>query len=478
MALDYWYDGQMRRYWLQFCRIFEGFQYESGVGANGIKTLRTFPVGLAGKNRQVGHILRNGSENTIMSTPRITCEMVDMQMAPERRQNPNHVSSVQVFERAIDPETNQYTNQLGNTYTVERFMGIPFEMTMRVNIWTSNEDQKHQFMEQVLVLFNPALDIQTGDNPIDWTSLTYVELDGITWTNRELPIGTDEDIEISSLTFKMPVWLSPPAKVKKQNIINHIITNIGTMSDLDEQIGGQVNYNFSSKDLHTRVIVSPGNHQARMEVNRIPDPSNPSAYITQFEAILLSQEGLLTKPHSNEHYSWRELLNSYGQYRKGVSQFRLKTTDDMDDHDSDIIGIFDFHPTEDNRLLWTPDMDTIPRNTLQPISGVIDLDNPVGDQQVARYPGDGILPEAVEGQRYLLASRLPETPLWSNLVADVNDIIEFKDGAWTISFDASTKTDGEILLNTRSGKQLRWTGEIWVDAISGDYMPGYWRVFM
>jgi len=463
MSLDYWYDGQLRRYWLQFCRIFEGFQYESGVGANGVKTLRTFPVGLGSKNRQVGHILRNGSENTALSTPRITCEMVDIVPSSERRQTPNHVSTVNIFERAIDPATNRYTNELGKTYTVERYMAIPYDMTMRVNIWTSNEQQKHQFMEQVMVLFNPSIDIQTGDNPIDWTSLTVVELDSITWTNRELPIGTDDDIEISTLTFKMPIWLSPPAKVKRQNIIHQIITNIGQMNQtyVEEQAGG---YNFASSDLHTRVVVTPGNHQSRVEV-LLDSTGNPYCEIT-----LLSEEGLETKPDNETLWSWRDLLNRYGQYRRGVSQFRLKTTNNLDDDDSDIIGIFDFHPTEVNKILWNPDSETLPINNIQTIDGMV-------SPNAGHAPGRG-LPDAVVGQRYLLADDLDPVAEWTNLKADANDIIEFNGTEWVVDFDASIVTDTKVVLNGRSGKQLRWTGEIWVDAISADYNPGFWRIFL
>lgn len=463
MSLDYWYDGQLRRYWMQFCRIFEGFQYESGVGAGGVKTLRTFPVSLGSKNRQVGHILRNGSENTMLSTPRITCEMTEIVPSSERRQTPNHVSTVNIFERAIDPATNRYTGELGKTYTVERFMAIPYDIMMRVTVWTSNEQQKHQFMEQALVLFNPSIDIQTGDNPIDWTSLTIVELDSVSWTNRELPIGTDDDIEIATLMFKMPIWLTPPAKIKRQNIIHQIITNIGEMnkSYVDEQAGG---YNYSSSDMHTRVIVTPGNHQARAEV-LIDGDGRPYCEIT-----LLSQEGLVTKPNSDDVWEWRELLNRYGQYRKGVSQFRLKTTNDLDDEDSDIIGIFDFHPTAPNKILWTPDAETLPINNLQTISGMV-------SPNAGHAPGRG-LPAAVEGQRYLLADDLDPVEEWTNLKADMNDIIEFDGTEWKISFDASLVTDVKVVLNGRSGKQLRWTGEIWVDAISADYNPGYWRVFL
>lgn len=464
MALDYWYDGQMRRYWLQFCRIFEGFQYESGVGADGTRSRRTFPVKLASKNRQVGHILRNGSENTLLSTPMITCEMTSITPSAERRQTPNHVRTVNVWERAIDPATNRYTGELGSTYSVETYMAVPYDITMRVDVWTSNEMQKHQFMEQVLVLFNPSIDLQTGDNPIDWTSLTIVEIQDVQWTNREMPIGTEDDIEISSLTFKMPIWISPPAKVKRQNIIHQIITNIGLMDVKDEYQEGQAGgYNFTSTDGHQRVIVTPGNHQARMEVERVNNQ-------LQFTATLLTEGG-------NEHdlkgdvLDWKELLREYGAFRPGVSQFRLKTNDDMDDHDSDIVGIFGFNETQPNKLWWQPDGDTLPQNTLQTINGLI-------SPNAGHRPGAAGVPDVAEGQRYLLADPLDANDNWSGLTADTDDIIEFKNGKWVVSFDASQTTKKYVVLNGRSGKQLRWTGETWVDAISGDYMPGYWRVFL
>jgi hypothetical protein len=103
MALDHWYDAQLRRYWLQFCRIFENITYQEGVGADGSSAFRVFPIKLATKDKQIGHILRNNSENTILSCPRLSAEMTDLQMDDDRRQNPNHVSTVNVVERAVDP---------------------------------------------------------------------------------------------------------------------------------------------------------------------------------------------------------------------------------------------------------------------------------------------------------------------------------------------------------------------------------------
>ena len=57
-------------------------------------------------------------------------------------------------------------------------------------------------MEQILSLFNPSLEIQTTDNYIDWTSLTSVYLEQISFSNRTQPIGVDSEIDVGTLSFK------------------------------------------------------------------------------------------------------------------------------------------------------------------------------------------------------------------------------------------------------------------------------------
>lgn len=462
MALDHWYDGQLRRYWLQFCRIFDNVTYKEGVGADGTMAYRTFPIKLASKDRQIGHILRNNSENTVLSCPRLSARMTDLAMDADRRQHPSHVSTVNVVERAIDPVTNKYTGAIGNTYSVERYMGVPFQMEMTLDIWTSNESQKHQFMEQILMLFNPAIDLQTSTNPLDWGALTIVELTGINWSDRSFPI-MDEDVEVSSLTFKMPIWIQPPAKVKRQNIIQQIITNIATVpTGTDMQAGDGIN--FSEADYHTRIIVTPNNHLIQVAVEG-----------SDYMITLLDQFGLV-----DENLKWIDLLNQYGLYRPGISQLRLKTTADMDDHDSDIIGTYTIHPTEPNKLIWQPDMETMPSNTLANINRMITLSR--GEDFVGVRPGIE-LPDAAEGQRYLLAEDLVLSPDggnngWSNLVADRDDIIEYQNGTWVKVFDASVMTQVQYVTNSFSGKQLKWNGEMWIMAVDGDYRPGAWRIFL
>jgi hypothetical protein len=448
MAYDYFYDQQLRRYWLQFTRIFEGFQYQTGQGANGARRLVTVPVRLANKDQLVGHILRNNTENTVQSAPAITCWMTSITRPAERIQSPNFVSSVNVFEREIDEATNSYTGNVGRTYTVERMMGIPFDITMQVDVWTTNEDQKHQIMEQIMLLFNPSIDLQTGTNPLDWTGLTIVTLEDYIWSSRSFPMSGD-DIEISSLIFKMPIWLNPPAKVKRQNIIHQIIQNIANMPAEKPAEGDAIGVFWDADSMRSMSIVTPGDHHVRVVGNEIT---------------------LLDSTGSDEGTDWRELLRLYGKFRPGVSQFRLKTSADLDDTANDLVGTLSLDEDEANKAYVTWDIETLASNTLTAVNAMIDPHK--------TGPGQGAMPAAASGQRYIITDDLGECEAWGDINAGANDIIAYVNGHWSVVFDSSITTTTHYVLNSRSGKQLKWDGEQWLFAVDNDYSPGYWRVFL
>ena len=75
------------------------------------------------------------------------------------------------------------------------------------------------------MLFNPSLEIQTTDN-YGRTSLSVVELTNISFASNTIPTGTETEIDVASMTFTMPIYISPPTKVKKLGVITHIITSI------------------------------------------------------------------------------------------------------------------------------------------------------------------------------------------------------------------------------------------------------------
>ena len=209
----HFYDGQIRKFITQFIRILSNFSVETGRAKDDTVTLRAVPVVYGDPTRQVANIIRNNSENALQYAPRIACYVRELNYERDRMQNPYHIQKQHLKERNYNEVTKQYDNQLGAGYTVEKVMPSPFRLEVSADIWTTNTDQKLQIMEQILYLFNPDFEIQKTDNYIDWTSLSYVELTGTTFSSRTIPVGADSEIDIATLQFSIPIWLSPPVKV-------------------------------------------------------------------------------------------------------------------------------------------------------------------------------------------------------------------------------------------------------------------------
>lgn len=217
----HFYDGQIRRYLTQMMRMLSNFSYKDGSG-----TLHRIPVVYGDSSRQAANILKDNSENMMLCAPRIAVYITALDIDRERTSDSSYVSKVHIRERAYDSQNNEYLNSQGKNYTVERLMPTPYKLTINADIWTTNTDQKLQILEQIGVLFNPSLEIQTTDNYVDWASLTVVNLDSINFTNRSIPMGSDAQIDIATMTFSTPIWISPPAKVKRLGVITNIIMNI------------------------------------------------------------------------------------------------------------------------------------------------------------------------------------------------------------------------------------------------------------
>ncbi len=68
--------------------------------------------------------------------------------------------------------------------------------------------------------------MQSTDNFIDHTSLSRMELVGNTWSSRAIPAGVDEAIDIATMNFEIPIWYTPPAKVKKLGVVKTVISSV------------------------------------------------------------------------------------------------------------------------------------------------------------------------------------------------------------------------------------------------------------
>lgn len=259
--MQYWYTAQLRNYRLQFIRAFSNFHVNNGKDANGVDQIVQVPCRYGDPSRIASTIISGNSENKLLSVPFITCIVNNISMAPTRRQDPSFVSKVQVNEREYDDETGHYLQNVGNRYTIERYMPIPYELTMQVDVWTNNTSIKEQLLEQILTLYNPSIEIQTSNNPLDWTVLSLIELqDQISWTSRTIPVGTDNPIDVMTLSFKMPIWINPPAKVQKQKIIEEIVTNI-----IQGEKESSEQWDWTEYEFFNRIINTPGDYSIALE---------------------------------------------------------------------------------------------------------------------------------------------------------------------------------------------------------------------
>lgn len=447
----YWYDGQQRRFLEQVVRAFSGLQYMTGWSNGQPPQLLTVPCTMAQTNLQAASILNNNSENTLTSAPRITVWQSELEVRNEDVQSLSHIDTRVAVERAFDSVLGRYTGEVGVEYQVERLMPRPATMRIQVDIWTSNNDQKAQLVEQIYAIFFPTIEIQNGTNALDWTAKTHMKMDSVSLTSRTIPVGASSEIDITSFRFSIPMWLTVPARVYEQRLIDSVRVNVqgGDESDIESVVN---NVGIPGSAPLSKIVTTPGDHWIGVEGGEI---------------ILLNAKGAAVD--NSSALVWSQLIATYGVLKPASSKLVLSLGQDIDHPTAVIYGTIQLNSNDPQRLFWQIDPDTLPANSLQPITGVID--------PLKNIPGQGQVPSPASGQRYLLLSDIANSPTnWGSLVAKANDIIEYRNSAWVVSFVAAQSPDIEYVKNLITGNQLRWTGHDWEKAIDGEYSPGFWRL--
>jgi hypothetical protein len=331
-------------------------------------------------------------------------------------------------------------------------MPVPYTLRITVDFWTTNYQQKLELIEQLGVLFNPSLEIQSTDNFIDWGSLSVVYQDGLTFSSRSIPQGSGNPIDIMSWKFYMPIWISGPAKIRKLGIIHKIIASIfqgnalTDMQDDDLLLGTRQKitpYGYKLLLIGNSLQILPATHILSPSNSEMDVPSNPDLQVY-----------------------WTPVLGMYGTVKPGVSQIWLQNPF----MDTEIVGTITINPNDDRLLIFDIDPDTLPQNTLPPVTSVINPQN--------KGPDHG-LPSAVNGQRYLIVEDTPESSeAWGPLLAKANDIIQYNSntGLWSISFDSTSTTDIQYVTNLTSQIQYRYADGVWVKSFEGFYDQGDYSI--
>ena len=453
----YFYDNQIRRFLIQFAKIFSSWSVTKGKDPNGNDILVRVPVMYGDSSRQASTIIANNSASNLPSAPLITFYITGLEYDQRRTQDPTYVDKIQVRQRSYNSDTQSYESVQGQAFTVERLMPVPYTLRVNVDFWTTNYNQKLELIEQLGTLFNPAMEIQSTDNFIDWTSLSVVFQDGLTFSSRSIPQGTGNPIDVMTWKFYMPIWISNAAKLKKMGVIEKIIASIfkGTaLTDIQDD----------DLLLGTRQKITPYGYKLLLIGNSLQLlPADQDFYP--------DNEDLDLPPNPNTSLYWSSLLNVYGTLRPGISQIWLQNPFMT----TEIVGTIVPNPNDDRLLIYNIDPDTLPQNTLDPVDSVI---NPL-----VTGPNAG-LPSPINGVRYLIVEDIGSegnsTIAWGSLIAHVNDIIEYNGdtGEWFVSFNSATATTVEYVTNLTTSVQYRYvnTEGAWMKSWEGWYGQGDYSI--
>jgi hypothetical protein len=505
---EHFYDGQIRKYLVQVMRLFSNFSYKTGKGE-----IIEVPVSYGDMTRQVGNILRDNSENKLPSAPRMAVYITGLELDRDRTSDASYVNKRHVRERAYDEDGKEYLNFQGKNYTIERLMPTPYRLLLNVDLWSTNTNQKLQILEQILQLFNPSLEIQTTDNYLDWTSLSVVNLETVNFTNRTIPAGIESEIDVAQLNFSTPIYISPPAKVKRLGVVTNIVTSI---------FEGTGYVDFEAQLENTDLFPVSGTTDARKDSNIADNPNSTDdrtvdrgAFANQGNGelevvtqVTRSRGTIVGNPNQrrillrdgkarilNNGYvsdeNWNQLLNELpGDYHAGLSIIYLRKPD-IDDF---LAGRITVNPLDETELIIEFDRDTLPSNDIVQGPARDPNQNSSVDYIIDPLRFDPTQEKDI-GVRMLLLGSIGDNSnsngasAWKNnngtdFVAGANDIIEWDGSAWHIVFDASQgllpytseTVDSLYITNLNTSVQYYWDSEEWLLSVDGEYAKNDWTI--
>jgi hypothetical protein len=449
-------------------RIFSDIKIRNGPDANGLYTIQRVPIMYGDPSTMVAQLIKGASENTMLPSPMFSAYIDSLKMNDKRRQDSQYVGKVSTVEREFDKQTQTYGSGPGVRQDVERYMPVPWDIVFKLDVWTTNTITKLQIFEQLAVIFNKSIQLQQNSNVLDWTSIFEVWYDDFTWTNRSIGQVTGDERDVMSFKFNVPIWINPPAKLKRSGLIAEIVTQVFDVADVNAirvEAVGEYDPFTCFGGIPIQIVTTVGNYRTSVARNGAIE-----------QITLLNEFGQV-----DPTLSWQSLIQLYGQITPNITKIRLKLDPNLDVTDSDIIGGIEQDPLHQNILIFTPDLDTLPTNTILPILDIID--------PIEVTPGNG-LPIAVAGQRYLLTSRdsageepaippnVPTSPWGQMLVAYPNDVIEYNGTAWVVIFDSRNSVGKNYVINNANATQYTYdaTTREWTYTYYGQYAPGYWRI--
>ncbi len=247
-----WYEAQLTNYELQFMSIFADIQVEVGKNATKEKRWIKVPIFYGAVDRVVAAIQADQTKNKPIRLPAMSSVMSEISLAPDL-----YKGTATERKTTYMPTGGVYPDDIK---TIEQRMPIPYLAEFELAIYSSNQHQHHQILEQILVLFDPTLQIQTTDDVFDWKRVSSVKLTSIN-NEENYPAGADRRIIQSSLHFEVPIYLSVPSVIHNR-YVQKIYQRIGMVSSTQET-NEQIIAELDSQDIPYELVFNADSIEIR-----------------------------------------------------------------------------------------------------------------------------------------------------------------------------------------------------------------------
>lgn len=220
MAMNYYYyNKQIKKYLIQFMSIFAGLQVMTENREDGNPKVISVPVHYGSKDRVTASILSENTQNKPIRLPVMSAYLTGIDITPELRKGLGVQRRTPFLPRGeVFPDGIKVAHQL---------MPIPYRGQIELGIYTSNMDQHLQILEQIMIFFDPSIQIQISDGDLDWARLSTVEMTNINF-DENYPAGTDRRMIVSTLGFAVPMYISAPSDAKN-NFVAEVYTRIAAL---------------------------------------------------------------------------------------------------------------------------------------------------------------------------------------------------------------------------------------------------------
>jgi len=217
----YHYDGQFKRILTQFLAVFTCIKVASGKTNELEPRFIEVQVKHGSSDRVVAAIKAHQTQNGVVRLPMIAGHITNVDL------DSSLMKGTRVERKSVKmPSGGVFPSDL-KTYT--QVMPVPYRVQFELNIFASNLDQHWEMLEQLLLWFDPTLELTTSDEVMNWGRISMLRLDSVNF-DESIP-GTERRFVQSTLNFSAPVYLSAPTEVSN-DYINEIKMRVGAVNSL------------------------------------------------------------------------------------------------------------------------------------------------------------------------------------------------------------------------------------------------------